>query len=93
MAIRIPFALGAYLFGALGLFLVAAPWSSVWDTLILPFTPTPWGHVAKSGWLRGFVSGLGVLNLAVAVADGARLWRSVSEPESPGEGESAGRRP
>jgi hypothetical protein len=74
-----PYALSAYLFGALGLFLLAAPWTGVWEWLVLPLAPTAWGPLARSGWLRGFVSGLGVLNLAVALADGLRLWRSVSD--------------
>lgn len=74
-----PYALSAYLFGALGLFLVAAPWSGVWESFVLPFAPTAWGPLVRSGWMRGFVSGLGVLNLAVALADGTRLWRSVAQ--------------
>lgn len=78
MPIRIPYALSAYLFGALGLFLLAAPWSGVWESFVVPLGPTAWGPLARSGWLRGFVSGLGILNLVVALGDGLRLWRSVS---------------
>lgn len=73
-----PYALSAYLFGVLGLFLLAAPWSGVWESFVLPFAPTTWSSLVRSGWMRGFVTGLGVLNLAVALSDGTRLWRSVS---------------
>lgn len=77
---RVPFLSTAYLFGAIGLFLLAAPWSGVWETFVFPLAPTEWGVWARSGWLRGFVSGLGLLNLFVALGDATRLWRTLDEP-------------
>ncbi len=89
MALRIPFALGAYVFGTLGVFLLAAPWSAIWETATISLLPTAWGGIARAGWLRGFVSGLGLLNLAVAAADGLRLWRSLGTPPPGGTEEGA----
>ena len=70
-------ALHAYVFGLVGVFLLAAPWSPLWDNLALVLSPTHWAGIARAGWLRGLVSGLGALNLWVALRAGAELWRSV----------------
>jgi len=61
----------------LGVFLLLAPWTPVWDQAIralLPGEIVPW---ARSGWVRGIVSGLGALDLLVASQVGIELWRSM----------------
>jgi len=73
-------ALSLYAYAALGLFLVAAPWSPVWSAVTMPLAPTPLGEWVQSGCLRGFVSGLGVLNLAAAAAEVRWLWRALRSP-------------
>lgn len=70
-------ALHAYVFGLVGVFLLAAPWSPLWDNVALVLSPTAWAGLAGAGWLRGLVSGLGALNLWVALGAGATLWRTV----------------
>ena len=70
-------ALHAYAFGLVGVFLLAAPWSPLWDSVALVLSPTDFAGLARAGWLRGLVSGLGALNLWVAIVEGAALWRAV----------------
>ena len=70
-------ALHAYVFGLVGVFLLAAPWSPLWDNVTLVLSPTEWAGVARSGWVRGLVSGLGALDLWVAIGSAAELWRAV----------------
>ena len=70
-------ALHAYAFGLVGVFLLAAPWSPLWENVALALSPTDWAGLARAGWLRGLVSGLGALNLWVALGAAADLWRSV----------------
>lgn len=75
MTDRIRPALVVYVFGVLGVFLAAAPWTAVWDEgtrFLLPTAASAW---ARSGWVRGAVSGLGLLDLGVAAAEGAGLLR------------------
>jgi hypothetical protein len=72
---RIRPALLVYVFGVLGVFLAAAPWTAVWDAGTRFLLPTGAAAWARSGWVRGAVSGLGLLDLGVAVAEGAGLLR------------------
>jgi hypothetical protein len=58
-----------------GLVLTVAPWTSVWESNWLL---QPWAglrSLATSGFARGAVTGLGLVNLVVAAADlHARLF-------------------
>lgn len=52
-----------------GLFLIIAPWHSLWDTNVF-FDLVPGARdILLSGWARGAISGLGVLHLMLFVAD------------------------
>lgn len=90
---RVRTAMSLYVFAALGVFLLAAPWSPVWDfatAALLP--PSLAGGVVRSGFARGAISGLGALDLLVAIQEAERLrrilWgRDASEPVEPGEPE------
>ena len=73
-------ALALYAFAALGLFLVVAPWTPVWDQATLLLLPTSVGPWATSGWVRGAVSGLGALDLVVALQVGTELRRAMKRP-------------
>jgi hypothetical protein len=64
---RIRAALLLYAFFVLGLFLLVSPWTVVWSRAVVGLLPTPFGGIARSGWLRGLVSGLGALNLMLAL--------------------------
>jgi hypothetical protein len=69
-------ALGISVFGVLGVFLAVAPWTAVWDegTFFLLSTSAAW---VRSGWFRGTVSGLGILDLAVALREAVCLFRTL----------------
>jgi len=72
---RIQTAMTLYVFGALGLFLVAVPWTSVWDQVTVALLPKALGGWIRSGWARGAVSGLGALDLVAAAREARALWR------------------
>ena len=80
MAARIRTALTFYLFVVLGAFLVAVPWTALWDHATLALVPTPLGGWARSGWIKGAVTGVGALDLLVAWQEAGALWRSLVEP-------------
>ena len=71
-----------YLFAGLGVFLLIAPWTPLWDKGTLVFATTPLGAWLESGWFRGAVSGLGVLDLLAALSDASALRRILRD--SPG---------
>ncbi len=55
-----------YIFLVLGVFLAVAPWTPVWYEATVLLLPTRFGAPAQSGWVRGLVSAIGVLDLLVA---------------------------
>ena len=73
MASRLQTAFFVYIFAALGVFLVAAPWSPLWEASTAGYLPTALGAWLRSGFMRGLVSGLGALNLAAAWAEARAL--------------------
>lgn len=79
--------LALYGFIVLGVFLLAAPWTPVWERATIGLTPTAVGPWIGSGWVRGLVSGLGALDLLVALQIGGELWRHLSSRG----GDSSGR--
>ena len=82
---RIRTALWLYAFGALGLFLLVAPWTAVWTQAAVGLLPSRFGRVLLLGWVRGVVSGLGALDLVVAFAAARELWREMRGGGGPGE--------
>jgi len=72
---RLQTALHVYAFAALGVFLIAVPWSPVWDSATAAFLPTVAGPWLRSGFARGFVSGLGALNVAAACGEAMAFLR------------------
>lgn len=75
-------AVSVYLFAVLGIFLVVAPWTPVWDEAVWAVLPGLIGSWASTGWVRGIVSGLGTLDLVVAAADAHALWRELRGPDA-----------
>jgi hypothetical protein len=63
-----------YGFFVFGLFLLVAPWTPIWSRAGLALLPTSLGGWVMSGWARGVVSGLGALDLAVALQVARELW-------------------
>jgi len=57
----------------MGIVLVLFPWSSLWDRNYF-FTLAPqWGALFSSSYLRGAISGVGVVNVWIAVSEAWRL--------------------
>jgi hypothetical protein len=69
-----------YVFAALGVFLLVAPWSPLWETSTAGYLPTRLGPWLRSGFVRGLISGLGALNF-VAAWNEARslLWPAAGD--------------
>jgi len=74
---RILKALGIYAFGILGVFLTVAPWTGLWRTAVTVLLPTAAGPLMAGGWIRGVVSGLGVVDLMMAGQMAGELWRQM----------------
>lgn len=51
----------------LGLVLILVPWSEIWDVNYFLFQYPALGLVLKSSYLRGAVSGLGLINVFLAL--------------------------
>jgi len=77
LAVRIQTVLTIYVFAVLGVFLLFVPGTSIWDQVTLVFLPPGLGSWARSGWVRGAVSGLGALDLIAAAQEAGVLWRSL----------------
>jgi hypothetical protein len=63
------------LFGIVGLILMTAPWTSLWERATLVLVPSGLGGFVRSGFVRGAVSGIGALDLWIATQDASLLWR------------------
>ena len=57
----------------MGLVLLLFPWSDLWDRNYFFSLAPQWTVVFSSSYLRGAVSGLGLLNLWIAVSEAWRL--------------------
>ncbi len=66
-----------YAFFLLGILLVVLPWTAVWARVARILLPPSLVEWAMGGWLRGAVSGLGALDLAVAAQVARELWRGM----------------
>jgi hypothetical protein len=55
--------------GLVGLVLVVAPWTSLWDANWLLQSWPGLRGVLLTGFARGAVTGVGLVNLALAIAD------------------------
>ena len=77
MTDRIRPVLAVYVFGVLGLFLAWVPWTEIWDEGTRFLLPTGAALWARSGFTRGVVSGIGLLDLVVAAGEAALFWRAV----------------
>ncbi len=76
---RIRTAFILYGFFVFGLFLLVAPWTPIWSRATLALLPTSLGGWVMSGWARGIVSGLGALDLAIALQVARELWSELEK--------------
>ena len=80
MTSRLQAACLVYAFAAMGVFLLVAPWSPVWEASTAGYLPTAAGPWLRSGFVRGLVSGLGALNLAAAWSEArSLLWPTAGD--------------
>lgn len=68
----------------IGLFLVFFPWSEFWKPNWLGNWSTEWGMFWMNPYVRGAVSGLGVVNIVYSIMETFRL-RRFSQSESAAE--------
>ena len=66
----------------LGLFLLVFPWLSNWDQNWVPVHSPRFASLWMSRYFRGALSGLGLLNIYVALAEAAKQLRSLFADES-----------
>jgi hypothetical protein len=62
--------------GELGLCLIVLPWLSNWEMSYIPVHSPLLSDVWMSPYFRGVLSGLGLLNVYVALAETGRLVRT-----------------
>jgi len=62
-----------YIYSVLGVFLLVAPWTPVWEQASHGLLPQSAHMLVLSGWVRGLVSGLGAADLVVAARLAGRL--------------------
>jgi len=75
---RILTAFVLYGFFVLGLFLLVAPWTPLWERATLAISQSVAGGWIRSGWVRGLVSGLGALDLYVAAQVAVDLFNKLA---------------
>ena len=59
-----------------GLFFTVVPWTSIWTGNAILHSSAPLAFVADNNFVRGFVSGLGVLHLILGIRELARVMRA-----------------
>ena len=64
----------------IGTFLVYFPWSDWWDSNLLSSIVPEWHGYWSNAYLRGAVSGLGVVNLYISFVEIFRLRRFARRP-------------
>lgn len=75
----------AYLVEA-GLVLLIVPWSGLWERNVFIQMASDWVvDVARSGWARGAVSGVGLMLVAAGLAEAVTI-RAPSRPDGPHAG-------
>jgi hypothetical protein len=68
----------------IGLLLVLIPWSRFWERNYFGDLMPPLGFVISNNYVRGAVSGLGLVNIYIALADLGALLVRRSDAVSPG---------
>lgn len=64
----------------LGLFLLIFPWLKHWDLSWVPVHSPHWANLWMSRYFRGALSGLGLLNIYIAVAEAIKQLKSLFAP-------------
>jgi hypothetical protein len=61
----------------IGLFLVFVPWSQLWETNVLLAYSLTLHRFLLNNFVRGAVSGLGVVDLLLGLSELGRFWKSL----------------
>lgn len=61
--------------GEVGLFLIVYPWTDRWDTNLFGTLIPSWYWLWNNAYVRGGISGLGLVNLYISMGEIFRLWR------------------
>ncbi|MDH3626636.1 MAG: hypothetical protein OEV00_02445 [Acidobacteriota bacterium] len=83
---RIGTAFLLYAFVVIGIFLIVAPWTPVWKQSVVGLLPTRAGRWVLTGWARGMVSAVGVLDLLTAIQLLFDLFRRANTMQKNGDG-------
>ena len=67
-----------------GLFLTLMPWSSVWDDQLVSGYFSVFRPILGNHFLRGALSGLGLINLWVGIVEAMQWTRSAGSAPGPG---------
>jgi hypothetical protein len=62
----------------MGLVLILVPWSDIWETNYFLYQNPALGFIVKNAYLRGAVSGLGLINVMLALGAFRRGTSSVA---------------
>ena len=65
-----------------GLFLLVFPWTDAWDANYFAVFVPEWHYWWMNAYVRGAISGVGVLNLYIAFSEVFRLRRFAATPHS-----------
>jgi len=61
----------------IGLFLIFVPWSTLWETNVLLTYSFSLRNFALNNFVRGAVSGLGVIDVLLGFLEVAVFWKSL----------------
>jgi len=64
----------------LGLFLVVFPWLRTWEMSWVPVHSPRFAVIWMSPYFRGFISGLGFLNIYVAIVEAVKQLKALFSP-------------
>ncbi|MBI2149501.1 MAG: hypothetical protein HYU27_02700 [Acidobacteria bacterium] len=61
----------------LGLFLIFVPWSTLWENNVVLTYSLPLRRFFLNNFVRGAVSGLGVVDVVLGLSELGRFWKSL----------------
>jgi hypothetical protein len=61
----------------IGLFLVFVPWSTLWESNVLLTYSFSLRNLLLNNFVRGAVSGLGLIDIALGLSELAVFWKSL----------------
>ena len=79
-------------FVEVGLLLIVVPWSSFWEQNYFAARWPALLPMVKNNFVRGAVSGLGVVNLIAGLADLSTVFAPRPHPDAPAAGSTGGER-